>query len=505
MAKKTIILNGENLTLEEFNSIIKSEADVVISKDSLKLLHSTRELIYELSNSDREIYGLTTGVGANKDNRIAPEYFATFNRNLILAHCVGVKPYGDTEVVRGSMLIRLNTLLLGATGINPDIALMYMEFLNRGIHPLIPMRGSVGAADVTCLSHIGLGMMGEGRVEYRGEVIPAGDAILREGLKAITLGPKDGLAIVSSNALSAAIAGIAYKEVMDLIDMAEVIYALTLEGIGINRMFINPKSNELRRLDGQRLSNDRVVRYLEGSSIWDNDNNTLHGSMVFKAGWAVYGSVRDAMEYVYRYLDIQMNSSDDCPRVLVDEKDIISTANFMVTSLALGFEMLAIALGHMSKSMCYRILKMSQTNFTKLPRFLRPQTDVIAFSTMQKTFTSLDTEIRHLVNPSSLDYIATSNETEDHSCNAPFVMSKVRKIVDNLRYILGIELMHACQAIDLKEIENLGRGSGIAYRLFREKVPFLDRDRDLSIDIESAYELIKSGKIIDEIICEYNE
>ncbi|WP_432663088.1 aromatic amino acid ammonia-lyase [Wukongibacter baidiensis] len=499
MNESSIVLNGRSLSIDDVYRVAKDRVKVEISSESLELLETTRKLVFELSNSEEEIYGLTTGVGANKDNKILPEYFSTFNRNLILAHCVGIKPEASEEVVRAAMVVRLNTLLLGATGIQPKIAMMYKDFLNYEIHPVMPERGSVGTADVTTLSYIGLAMMGEGEVHYKGSRMKADKALELTGLEKIVFGPKDGLSIVSSNALSGGMGALVFKEIKDLLDMADVVYAMSLEAININTMFINPKSNELRPLSGQIYSNNKILDYLDGSYIWDNDNRSLHGSMVFKAGWAIHGSVRDALEYTEKYLSVQLNSSDDCPYVLLDDKDIISTANFIVMSLAVGFEMLGVALSHLSKTICNRVLKLSQPKYTGLPRFLRPRDDVIAFSTMQKSFTSLDTEIRHMANPATLDYFATSNETEDHGSNTPYVIRKINKIVDDLRYIIGIEMMHAAQGIDLRKGMKLGKGTKIAYETVRKEITFLDEDRDLSVDIEKAYNIIKSGILLKHI------
>jgi len=178
---------------------------------------------------------------------------------------------------------------------------------------------------------------------------------------------------------------------------------------------------------------------------------------------------------------------------------MISCSNFEVTNWSLGFEMLGMALSQLSKVVCHRIIKLGNPAFTRLSRFLSPADNVLAFATIQKTFTSLDTEIRHLSNPAISDFFALAGDMEDHANNAPYIVQKTRKIVDNLFYILGIEAMHAAQAVDLRSDIKMGKGTKAAYDSIREAVPFYDKDRNLSIDIKNAYEVLRSGKLICKV------
>ncbi len=499
--RETIILNGFDLNIEQLVKVAREGALVEIDKAALNKLRDVRDFVFEMAESDVPVYGFNRGVGMNKDRQIVAKYYEDYNRNLILSHTLGVEPDLSEEIVRAVMLARLNTLLVGCTGIQPEIAVMYKELLNNNIHPVIPARGSVGEGDITNLSHIGLAMIGEGEVYYNGIRMSAAEALEKAGLKKAVLGPKDGLAIVSSNALAAGEAAIVVRDIVDLIDTADIVYALTLEGYKGNVSPLDESAHRVRPFPGQALSASRVRSLLEGSYLWlPGVTESLQDPLSLRGSCQIHGAVRDALEYAEKYLTIQLNSSDDNPCVLLEERRMISCANYEPTTWVLGFEMLGIALSHLSRNACFRTIKLSTPRFTGLSRFLTPaDTSVIAYGTIQKVFASLDTEIRHLSNPATADYFSLAGDIEDHANNSPYVVNKTAKIVDNLRYILGIEAIHAAQAIDLRKATRLGKGTRIAYEAIREEIPFLDMDRNLSEDIKKAYGIIKGCKILDKI------
>lgn len=500
MIDNIVKICGQNLTVEEVNSVARKGAKIEISEEGMERLKESRKLVFDLVDSNVPVYGFNTGVGWNKDKMVFKEFFQEYNTNLIHSHCVAVEPEASIEETRAVMLVRLNTLLIGVTGIQPEIAVMYKEMINRDVIPVLPERGSIGEADIACLSHIGLAMLGEGEVYYKGVKIPAKEGLEKAGLEPVVLGPKDGLAIVSSNALAAGEGALVVRDVEELLDTADLIYALSLEGLNGNTSPLDPKTHAVRPFPGQAYSAERIRKYLEGSYIWNtNWKKALQDPLSFRGSAHIHGAIRDALEYVKKYLTIQMNSSDDNPCLILDEKRIISCSNFEPTTWVLGFEMLGIALSHLSKVSCYRTIKLSDPNFTGLSRFLTPSNNVICYGTIQKTFTSLDTEIRHLSNPATADFFSVAGDIEDHANNSPYVVQKTRKIVDNLRYILGIEAMHAVQAIDLRKDVTLGKGTKAAYDIIRREIPFYDKDRNLTIDIKKAYDIIKSGEMVNSV------
>lgn len=497
----TVLLSGDGLTIDIVYSVAVCGAKVSISPEADKRLEDSRKLVYDLADEGIPIYGFTTGVGWNKDHVIAKDFFFDFNRKLIYSHTLGIAPCASESEVRAAMLIRLNCLLQGYTGIQPLVARRYADFLNAGITPIVPERGSIGEGDITVLSHIGLAMIGEGDVIYKGHKMSSAEAHKLAGLEPVVLGPKDGLAIVSTSAFSAGQAALLIKELKDLADIGDVVYGASLEGLNGNVSPLDDSGLAPRKLEGQRISAANTLRSIKGSYIFEPDpEKPVQDPLCYRSGAYVNGSLRDALCYAEKYLDIQMNTTDDNPCVLVEERRMISVSNFETTTLATALEMLALVLVHLSHMSCYRTIKLSDPSLTGLPRFLSHDGgESHCFGAFQKAFTSLDTEIRLLSNPCSADYMALAGDIEDHANNTPLVVQKLRKIVDNMRYIYGMELIHAAQAIDLRRrsgCSKFGIGTERLWTEFRKKVAFYENERPISPDIQSAYEFIKSGAIL---------
>lgn len=495
---KKLILNGKNLNFENIFDVVYKNRIVDIEQDAIERAKKSRQILFDLAAKGEGVYGLNRGVGWNKDKEFAQDFFEDYNRNLLNSHSLGIEPYNSEEEVRAMMLIRLNKALVGSTGISVEILEMYKEFLNRGIHPRVPRRGSIGEGDITTLSHIGLSFIGEGEVYYKGNIMPSIEVLGLEGIKPAKLGPKDGLSIVSSNAQGEAMTYILIKEIEQLISISNLIYCLSLEGLNGVLESLDKKVNELRGLKGQIKSAEQCRVFLEGSYLNKPDKDrALQDPLSFRCGFAISGTVMDALDFVKDHLQIQVNATDDNPCIICDEDRTSVSANFETTTLAIGVEMLSTALSHLSKSSCYRIIKLGDPAFTKLSRFLTPcDVRTIAYGTIQKTFTYLDTENRMFANPSSMDFYSLAGTIEDHASNLPLVVDKVYKIVDNIRYIIAIEAMHAVQAIDLRNNPKLGKYTQIAYEQIRKVIPFLDKDRNLSKDIKKVYDLVKSNGLI---------
>ncbi|WP_175552416.1 HAL/PAL/TAL family ammonia-lyase [Seinonella peptonophila] len=497
MKQKTIVLNGIDLTIQQVRQIAREQTYIEICPDALSKVKAARKIVDDMLQDDKTIYGLNRGVGGNKDIAIPKHKLPEFNLNLLLSHAVATGDPMSVEDVRAMMTVRLNSWLLGYTGIHPEIVLLLKDFINFGIHPIIPAQGSVGVSDLAFLAHLGLALLGHGDVLFQGVTLKAIVAIHKAGLQVATLCPKDGLSIVSANSYSSGKGAILLADIIDFLDTADMIYSLSLEGFHANMNTLDRSLEKTKSFPGQHLSIENVRSYLRGSYLWNTDKlKAIQDPLSFRSACHIHGSVRDAVMSVVEYLHIQLQSSDDNPVVMIEEKRIQGSANFEVTNWVLGFEMIGIAFSHLSKSSCFRSIKLGMPSFTKLTRFLSPKDSIYhGFGTIQKTFSSLDAEIRHLANPISSDYISIAADMEDHATNAPYVIQKTTKMLDNLYKILAIEALHAAQAIDLRNGIRLGVGTQKIYEIIRSEVPFLDRDRNLSIDIHKIYNLLKSGQL----------
>jgi len=502
---KKIVLTGNDLTIDEVWEVAVNGAKVEIAPEADARLEESRKIVYELVDKNFPVYGFNTGVGWNKDHKIDKSHFEKFNKSMIFSHSMGIKPEATEAEVRAIMLVRLNTLLCGHTGIQPAVAHHYAVMLNEGISPVMYERGSVGEADIGLLSHIGLAMIGEGEVNYKGERMSSLAAHKKAGVELVTLGPKDSLAIIDTNAFGAGEAALVLKDVKDLIKISDLVYAVSLEGFDGNTSPLDEEIMSIRKLPGQEASAAEIRKYIEGSYIYDPDpQKAVQDPICFRSGAHINGALRDAAEFAEKFLNIQMNSSDDNPCVLLGRRTILSTSNYEVPTLAMAYEMLGLALSHLSRMSCYRMIKLDTPAFTHLSRFLCHDSDngeSHCFGAFQKAFTSLDTRIRHLSNPLTTDFMPLAGDIEDHASNLPLVTQKLAQMSDDLKYVYGMELIHACQAIDLRMRTNkklkLGKATQKIWKEFRKGIKLYESERPLAPDIQKAYEFVKElGNLI---------
>ncbi|MFT4535824.1 MAG: histidine ammonia-lyase [Saprospiraceae bacterium] len=526
---KEIILDGQKLTPAEVVSIGQNKAKVSISKSAAKRVDSGYRLLIKAAEAGQKIYGLTVGVGENKDRPVLKDgkltkeaiaYSKLFNRALIRVTSAGVGPEMEKEVVRGIMSSRLNSILYGSTGARLKVAKLYRDFLNHDIVPIIPGRGSMGEADITLIIHIGLAMIGEGKVNYKGKGMSAEKAMKHAGLTPLDPWAKDALAIMSSNGYSETLAAFCLIELQHLLKVSKLVFCLNLEALNGNITPFLEHSNSVRPFpEVNKISKD-YRKILKGSYLWSADQKRhLQDPLSYRTAAYTIGAVESTLAELTEQMAIQLNSSDDNPMVLLDVNSpskneeetkhyitksagdklfgaVIPTANFSPWPWVLSFEKLGIALGHFSIASAQRTIKLSDPRFTDLSRFLGTKKSFHAFGAVQKVFVSLAAENKALAYPVSMDFFAVAGDIEDMGTNGPRVVRRNRKMIDNCYYILGLELMHAAQAIDLRIQANphlkLAPTTKSFLKAFRKKVDFMKEDRVLTTDIERSYLFLKS-------------
>ncbi len=495
--KEICWIDGKNLTVSAVSRIARGDVRVEIMPERCQRLEQTRRIVLEMAKdaSLPPIYGFNTGLGRNKDWAITPESMEAFNRGVIHSHSAALGPEAPEEEVRAALLVRLNTFLSDGTGVQPELVYRYRDMLNHRIHPVMPRRGSIGESDLVVMAFIGQAIIGEGNVDYQGKRMSAREALAQAGLQPLTLECKGALAIVNSNAQGSGLGALLAQDVCDFMDAAELLFALTLEAYGANTSPLDPAAYAMRPVPGPMGTAERVRSFLEGSFLWRGGiATTFQDPLCYRSGCHSLGAVRDCLSYILPLLNLQINSSDDNPCVLADERRIISCSNFDPTSLALGFEMLGLSLAQLSKTLCHQLIRLDTPYFSRLNRFLSPDgTSVMAYTTNQKTYTALDTENRLLANPVCLDYFSVSGDVEDHATNLPLVVDKAARMLDNLRYILAHIAFHAAQAIDLRREKPLGRCTARAHAAIRESIPFLSADRVVTEDIYKVYDLVRKN------------
>jgi histidine ammonia-lyase len=507
-----LILDGYNLTIENVVEISRRKRRVSIAPEAFERVERSHAVIMEAADDSkprskgaRKIYGLTTGVGANKTQSINRSKANEFNRNMLRVHCLSVGDEFHEEVVRAAMAVRLSNLLIGTSGMQPALAARFMDFLNMGIHPVVRRQGSVGEADITMMSHIGLAMLGEGDVSFRGKRTSAADALTAAGMERLVPNYKDGLALVSSNGLSAGLAALLTYDLRKFADMADLVFSLSLEGIGGSMSYVDERGVRERKYDGLIESVRMTSRFLCGSSVLTalpDENQTYRSALSFSTAVHVHGALRDAVSFAELQLGIHLRSSEDHPSVLLNEGEVITTGNYESIIWAQCYELLAITMSHVSRISAYRITRLNTSSFSGLPDYLLPEEAAVhnmhGLAETEKIACALDAEIRHLANPASCDYYPLAASREDHANNTPYVLLKLRRILDNAFMIFGIEAIHASQAIDLRRQRfsvGLGKATGALFSMLRETIPFMASDRELWKDIGAAAELLKSFEI----------
>lgn len=498
----TLILTGSGLTVKDVWDVVYHGRRVEIADEAYERLAKGRAIMQKLADEGKPIYGFNRGVGQNKDVVVDDDFIEQQNSMLLRAHALGVPPYNSDEEVRAMMVIRLNNLLIGASCATDELADSYRDFLNHGIIPRIPRRGSVGEDDITTITHMGLAFTGNGEVSYNGEIVSAKEALEREGLSPIRLRLKDTHTIMLSNCQGEGTAAVLAHEVDKLIKTSDLVFCLAYEGLNGNIEAMREDVNELRGLPGQISCAARCRAFLEGSYLHDEDrpDHALQDPLTFRGGFTITGAVADALDYVMKFLSIQINSPSDNPCIILEKENLFVNSNFETPSLVLGVEMLAIALGHLSRVISYRINRLVDPYFTNLPRFLAPRNGrSLGFEEVQNTVSSLDAENRYLINPSSVEFYPMQGNIEDHGSNLPMAVSKCLQIVDNIRYLIAIEAMYAAQAIDLREggYVHLGRGTQPAYDEIRKDVSEIRDNRDIFGDIQKMYRLVRSDKLAE--------
>jgi histidine ammonia-lyase len=544
-----VLLDGHNLLFDDVVRVAAGDYRVAIAPPALELMQKSFELVLAAEKQGIPIYGLNRGVGLNKDRPIKDTKKASeeFNINNLRATSAGVGPDAPEILVRAAMVIRLNTMLLGRTGARPQVAELYSEFLNKKIHPVLPSRASLGEGDIIILAHVGLAMMGEGDVIYAkagGGVrtrMTAQEALADANIVPLVPFAKDSLAIMSSNAYTAAVAILAALDVQRLLTTAPGVFALSLEGLHGNiAPFLKPAQDVRGYASSQKWA-AKILDQLEGSFLWectsktgapvacDDEERPLQDPLSYRDGSYVLAAADDALTTLLQTLATQINSSDDNPAVILGIRPdadaavkvrayyvecdsgsdlqgcadkpygaVIPTANFDPLPWVVPLQTTSLALGHVSRAAVARITRISQPEFTGLSRFLTPELDkTLGFSAIHQTFAALDAEIQGLISPVSTQTLWTVVDIDDIATSSLDAANRLQRIVDSVFPIFGIELLHAAQAIDLRRREypslKIGAGSSYYYQGLRSRVPFLDRDRPLTPDIAAATSWLRSS------------
>lgn len=498
-----IRINGNNLNLEQFIKVTREMVKVEISVDATKRVEESRELVDKFVEENKVVYGITTGFGNFSDVIINGEETKTLQRNLIISHSCGVGEPLDEEVVRGILLLRANALAKGYSGIRLSTLKTLIEMLNKGVHPIIPEKGSLGASgDLAPLAHMVLVMLGEGEAIYQGEIMTGKEAMNKAGIEIVELVAKEGLALINGTQVMTSVGAHTVYDAINLSKTADVAAALTIEALnGITDAF-DPRVQEIRGHEGQINTGRNLLKLLENSKMTTRQGEKrVQDAYSIRCTPQVQGASKDCFKYVKEKVEIEMNAATDNPLIFLEEEDVISGGNFHGQPMALSFDFLGIGLcevANLSERRLERLVNPALSN--GLPAFLVKKGGLNSgFMIVQYSAASLVSENKILAHPASVDSIPSSANQEDHVSMGTIAGRKAREILDNVRKVIAMEILTACQAIDLRENKELGKGTKIAYNIIRENIEFLEEDRIMNLDINKCEEIIKQEILIKEV------
>ncbi len=498
-----ILVDGDTLGIEEVEAVARGRARAELSPEARERVRRARALVDARLDDGEAHYGINTGFGTLAEVRIDRADLEKLQRNLVLSHAAGVGSPLPAPETRALMLLRANVLAKGVSGIREETLDLLLAMLDRGVLPVVPERGSVGASgDLAPLAHLALVLLGEGEA-LAGDPparLPGKEALRRAGLAPAVLGPKEGLALVNGTQAMTAVGSLALARAERLARLADLAGAMTLEGLlGSHRPFL-PEIQAVRGQVGQAASAARLRTLLAGSEINAShqgpDCHKVQDPYSLRCMPQVHGAARDGIAFCRGILAREVNAATDNPLVFADLGEIVSGGNFHGQPVSLALDVLAIASSHLATISERRVEQLVNPSLSGLPPFLAPKKGLDSgFMIAQVTSAALVSENKVLCHPASVDSIPSSAGREDHVSMGMTAALKARQIVENVRTCLAIELLVAAQALDLRLPLRPAPRVGEAHRRIRAVVPRLESDRELHRDIEAVCRLVDDGTL----------
>ena len=504
-----VTITGETLTLHDLHTVCYHDTPVVLGEEAKQRILRSRKTVDDLVEQDKVVYGITTGFGKFSDVRITNDECKTLQRNLIITHAVGAGEPFSREASRGIMLLRVNNLAKGFSGARLEVVETLIAMLNRGVTPVIPQKGSLGASgDLAPLSHMVLPMIGLGQAMFNGTVLPGAEAMARAGIPVLELVAKEGLALINGTQAMTSAGGLTVFDALDMMELANIAAALTFEAHRGVTDALAERMHTVRPHWGQLETAKMLRTYLEGSG-----NVTRQGEIRVQDRYSlrctpqVHGASWDAIRYVQDRVETEMNAVTDNPIIFSDTMEGISGGNFHGQPMALSFDFLGIALSELANISERRIESLVNPSISGLPAFLVRNGGLNSgFMIVQYSAAALVSENKVLAHPASVDSIPSSGNQEDHVSMGTIAARKAQQILENVRRVIAMEMMCACQAIDLQNgAGKLGKGTKAAYDAIRRVCDMLEEDRPLYEDINRCEGLLCHGAMLEAVRDAYKQ
>ena len=499
----SVALSGNDLTFPQLYDVALGGEQVQLTASAIERMSASRAVVDRLVASGETAYGINTGFGKLASVRISAEQVRQLQVNLVRSHGCGVgAPLSEPET-RAMMLLRANALAKGLSGVRPLVVETLCKMLNAKVHPVIPSQGSVGASgDLAPLAHLAQVVIGEGRAMFHGETLPGGEAMKRAGITPIALEAKEGLSLLNGTQGMLALLSLALREADNLVNTADVAASLSLDALRGSPGAFDARIMHARAYAGAATTARNLAHLNEGSQIRESHRASekdprVQDAYSLRCTPQVHGAVRDSLAQAREMAAVELNSATDNPLVFVrDAKtgDIISGGNFHGQPLAMAADQVAIAIATLSGIVERRIEQMTNPLTSMLPAFLTPEPGLNSgFMIAQVTAAALTSENKALATPHSVDSISTSGNQEDYVSMGMSGARRLQRMVENLRHTIAIELLCACQGIDLLAPMQTGTLARKAHETVRTKSRMLSVDRPLAPDIESVAALVAGG------------
>jgi histidine ammonia-lyase len=503
MKKLTIKLKAGNASLELLRQIACNSISVELQKSDFDAVEKSNATVRKLCASDNATYGINTGFGKMAQTRIANDKLTELQHNLLKSHCCGVGPNLNNNIVRLMLVLKILSLALGHSGVRRQVIDALIALVNHEIYPCIPSKGSVGASgDLAPLAHMSAVLIGLGDVQHKGKTLSALDGLALVGLDPLVLGPKEGLALINGTQASTAIALYHFFEIENVFAAATITGALSVDAMKGSVAPFDPRIHELRGHKGQ-IDIAKIYRKLiSGSDILTShiDCEKVQDPYSLRCQPQVMGAILQTMRYVSGVLTTEANAVTDNPLIFNETEEAISGGNFHAEPVAIAADQLAIATAEIGAIAERRIANLVDPALSLLPAFLVDDPGLNSgFMIAQVTAAALASENKSLAHPASVDSLPTSANQEDHVSMATFAARRLGDMVDNVAGIIAIELLAAVQAIDFHKPRKTSPLLQHAVDKLRESVPFYEKDRYFSPDINTAKMLVSSSEFSREI------
>jgi histidine ammonia-lyase len=494
-----VTLDGHSLTLEQLVAISHDLAEVALAPAAHDRVRAARAVVDAAARGDAAVYGVNTGFGSFAEVKIPSDSLEALQLNLLRSHAAGVGEPLPVPAVRAMMALRANVLAKGFSGIRVETLQLLIEMLNRRVHPVVPARGSVGASgDLAPLAHLSLVLIGEGEAWREGSRESGRAALRRAGLEPLTLAPKEGLALINGTQASAALLGLALAGAEQLSRAADIAAALSIDGLQGSMRPFDARIHAARGFSGQSASARNIAALMENSPINTSHANCgrVQDAYSMRCAAQVHGAAREAFRFARHVFDIEANAATDNPMVFAESGDIVSGGNFHGAPVAIAADLLCIGLSQLATISERRSERLVNPALSGLPAFLTRHGGVQSGLMMaQVTAAALTSEMKTLAHPASVDTIPTSANKEDHVSMSMAAGLKAMRALELARHVVAVELLCACQAIDLLAPLTTSVPLSRVHEIIRARVPTLDEDRPPSYDLAVITELIASGEL----------